>query len=44
MQVDPFSSTCTKLKSRWIKGVHIKPDILNLTEEKMAKILEYTDT
>jgi hypothetical protein len=41
MQIDPFLSPCTKLTSKWIKDLHIKPDKLNLTEEKVWKILEY---
>jgi hypothetical protein len=30
MQIDPFLSPCTKLKSKWIKELHIKPDILRM--------------
>ena len=30
----------TKLKSKWIKDLNIKPDTLNLIEEKMGKNLE----
>ena len=30
MQIDPFLSPCTKLKSKWIKDLHLKPDMLNL--------------
>jgi hypothetical protein len=26
MQIDPFLSPCTKLKSKWIKDLHIKPE------------------
>jgi hypothetical protein len=26
MQIDPFSSPCSKLKSKWIKDLHLKPD------------------
>jgi hypothetical protein len=40
MQIDPFLSTCTKLKSKWIKDLHIKPDTLELMEEKFSKRLE----
>ena len=40
MQIDPFLSSCTKLKSKWIKDFHIKPDILKLIEEKMGMSLE----
>ena len=32
MQTDPFLSPCTKLKSKCIKDLHIKPDTLNLIE------------
>jgi hypothetical protein len=40
MQIDPFLSPCTKLKSKWIKELHIKPEALNLTKEKVGKSLE----
>jgi hypothetical protein len=40
MQIDPFLSPCKKLKSKWIKDLHIKPDILKLIEEKVGKSLE----
>jgi hypothetical protein len=36
MQIDPFLSPCTKLKSRRIKDFNIKPDTLNLTEENVG--------
>jgi hypothetical protein len=44
MQIDPFLSPCTKLKSKWIKNLHIKPDTLNLIEEKVGKSFEHMDT
>jgi hypothetical protein len=44
MQIDPFLSPCTKLKSKWIKELHIKPDTLKLKEEKVGKSLEYKGT
>ena len=37
MQIDLFLSPCTKLKSKWIKNLHIEPDILNLIEQKWGK-------
>ena len=40
MQIDPFLSPCTKLKSKWIKDIHIRPETLKLIEEKVGKILE----
>jgi hypothetical protein len=44
MQVDPFFSPCTKLKSKWIKDLHIKPDTLKHIEEKVGKSLEHMGT
>jgi hypothetical protein len=35
MQMDPYLSPCTKLKSQWIKGLKLKPHTLILIEEKM---------
>jgi hypothetical protein len=37
MQIDPFLSSCTKLKSKLIKDLHIKPETLKLTEEKVGE-------
>jgi hypothetical protein len=44
MKIDPYLSPCTKLKSKWIKDVNIKPDTLNLIEEKVGKCLELIGT
>jgi hypothetical protein len=40
IQIDPFLFPFTKLKSQWIKDLHIKPDTLNLIEMKVVKHLE----
>jgi len=40
MQIDTFLSPCTKLKSKWIKQLHIKPETVKLIEEKVGKSLE----
>ena len=32
------------LKSKWIKDLHIKPNTLNLIEEKVGKSLEHIGT
>jgi hypothetical protein len=37
MWMDPFLSPCTKLKSKWIKDLHIKPETLKLIEEKVGE-------
>jgi len=44
IQKNPFLSPCTKVKSKWIKDLHIKPDILKLIEEKVGKNLEHMGT
>jgi hypothetical protein len=44
MQIDPYLSPCTKLKSKWIKDLNIKPDILNLIEEKVEDSLAHIGT
>ena len=40
MRIDSFLSPCTKVKSKWIKELHIKPETLKLIEEKVGKSLE----
>jgi hypothetical protein len=40
MKIVPYLSPCTKLKSKWIKGLNIKPDTLDLIEEKVGKSLK----
>ena len=44
MKVDPYLSPYTKLKSKWVKNLNIKPDTLNLIEEEVGKSLEIIDT
>ena len=44
MQIDSFSSPCTKLKSKWIKDLNIKPETLNLIEEKVGESLKHMGT
>jgi hypothetical protein len=40
MRIDPFLYTCTKVKSNWIKELHIKPETLKRIEEKVGKSLK----
>ena len=40
IRIDPFLCPCTKLNSKWIKDLHIKPDTLKLIEKKLGKTLE----
>jgi hypothetical protein len=44
MHVCSFLSPCTKITSKWIKDLYIKPDTLNLIEEKVGKNLEHVRT
>jgi hypothetical protein len=44
MKVIPFLSPCAKVKSKWIKDIHIKPDVLTLIEEKSGKSLKHIGT
>jgi hypothetical protein len=37
MKIYPYLSPCTRLKSKWIKDLNIKPDTLNPIEEKVGK-------
>ena len=38
--IDPFLSPCTKLKSKWIKDLLIRPETLRLIEENVGTSLE----
>jgi hypothetical protein len=40
MRIDPFLSPYSIFKSKWIKYLHIKPETLNVIEEKVGKSLE----
>jgi hypothetical protein len=44
IKIEPYFSPCTKLKSKWIKFLNIKPDTLNVIEEKLGKSLELIGT
>ena len=41
MQIDQFLCPRTKLKSKYIKDLHIKPDTLKLMEKKVGKSFEH---
>ena len=42
--IDPFLSPCRKLKSKWIKDLHIRPKTLKFIEEKVGKSLKNMGT
>jgi hypothetical protein len=43
-QIDSFFPPCTKLKSKWIKDLHIKSETLKLIEEKVGWSLKHMGT
>ena len=44
MQIDPYLSPCTKLKSKWVKDLNINPSTLDLIEEKVGRSFEHMGT
>ena len=44
MKLDPYLSPCTKLKSKWIKDLNIKPATQKLIEEKVGSTLKCIGT
>jgi hypothetical protein len=40
IQINPFLSPCTKLKSKWNKDLLIKPETLKLIEKRVGKNLK----
>ena len=39
IEIDPFLFPCIKLKCKWLKDLHIKPETLKVIEEKLGKSL-----
>ena len=44
IQRESYLLPCIKLKYKWIKDLNIKPDTLNLLEEKVGNIFENIST
>jgi hypothetical protein len=44
MEIDAYLLPYTKLKYKWIKNLNIKPDTLNLIEEKVGKSIRLIGT
>ena len=38
IKIDPYLSLCTKIKSKWIKDLNIKPDALNVIEQTVLHL------
>lgn len=43
MELATYLLSCIKLTSKWIKGLNIRRDTLNLIEQKTRNILEFID-
>ena len=44
MQTDPYLPSFLKLNGKWVKDINIKPESLNIIEEKVGDNLELIDT
>jgi hypothetical protein len=44
MRIDLFLPPYTKVKSKWIKELHMKPETLKLIEKKVRESLEIMGT
>jgi hypothetical protein len=41
LQIDPLLSPCTKVKSKWMRGLHIKPETLKIRGKSREKPQRY---
>jgi hypothetical protein len=44
MKWNPYFSACTKVNSKWIKGLIVRPQMLNPSEENIKKIFQNEHT